>query len=162
MTHEEQPGCPRGMCSDDGSVLVLGLVAVVVCMLALVVGVDASAAFLQRRSLVALADASAIAGAQGIDLDAYYREGASASTGLDARSVAQRVTTFLAAAQSARGAAPDRPTVEGLRLERVSMDDRTVVVRLSAPLRLPFLSALGDRAITVESRARLAYRAAGG
>lgn len=149
----------RGRRSDDGSVLVLGLGAVVVCLLALVVGVDASAAFLQRRSLVALADASAIAGAQGIDLDAYYREGASASTGLDAPSVAQRVTSFLAASQ---GASSGGPAVPGLRLEQVSMDDRTVVVRISAPLRLPFLSALGDRAITVESRARLAYRAAAG
>lgn len=132
--------------------LVLGLGAVVVCLLALVVGVDASAAFLQRRSLVALADAAAIAGAQGIDLDAYYREGASASTGLDPRLAAQRVMSFLAEAHYA---------VPGLRLEQVAMDGRTVVVRVSAPLRLPFLSGIDDRAITVESRARLAYRAAG-
>lgn len=150
-----------GLRSDQGSVLVLGLGAVVVCLLALVVGVDASAAFLQRRALVALADASAIAGAQGIDIDTYYREGASASTGLDARTVTHRVRTFLAAVPGVQGAAGDAPGAEGLRLERVSMDDRTVVVRLSAPLRLPFLSALGDREITVESRARLAYRAAG-
>ena len=155
--------CTRGplLRSDEGSVLVLGLGAVVVCLLALVVGVDASSAFLQRRSLVALADACAIAGAQGIDLGTYYREGASASTGLDPRAVAQRVTSFLAAAQSPRDGRADSSGVEGLRLERVWMDDRTVVVRLSAPLRLPFLSALGDRAVTVESRARLAYRAAG-
>lgn len=144
--------------SDRGSVLVLGLGAVVVCLLALVVGVDASAAFLQRRALVALADASAIAGAQGIDLDTYYREGASASTGLDSRAVVHRVASFLAATHASTDAGSG---MEGLRLEQVSMDDRTVVVRISAPLRLPFLSALGDQDITVESRARLAYRAAG-
>lgn len=147
--------------SDEGSVLVLGLGAVVVCMLALVVGVDASAAFLQRRALVALADATAIAGAQGIDIDTYYREGASASTGLDARTVTHRVTSFLAAVPGVRGQVGDAPGMEGLRLERVTMDERTVVVRLSAPLRLTFLSVLGDREITVESRARLAYRAVG-
>ena len=153
---------PQGVRSDEGSVLVLGLGAVVVCLLALVIGVDASAAFLQRRALVALADASAIAGAQGIDLAVYYREGASAATGLDARAVTERVTSFLSTTGAAHRSGVEGATVEGLRLEQVSMDDRTVVVRLSAPLRLPFLSALGDQAITVESRARLAYRAAGG
>ena len=127
-----------------------------ISLLALIVGIDASAAFLQRRSLVALADASALAGAQGIDLDSYYRQGASGATSLDEGSVAARVTGFVAQADA----------IEGLRLERVVTDGRSVTVRLSAPLRLPFLSAIDPShriadPVMVEARALLAYRVHG-
>ena len=146
----------RPVRGDRGSVLILGLGVVVISLLALVVGVDASAAFLQRRALVALADASALAGAQGIDMDSYYRHGASQATSLDARGVAARVTAFVEQAD----------TIEGLRLERVVTDGRSVTVRMSAPLRLPFLSVLdfGDQIsdpVMVEARALLSYRAMG-
>lgn len=142
--------------NDRGSVLILGLGVVVISLLALIVGIDASAAFLQRRALVALADASALAGAQGIDLDSYYREGASGATSLDAGSVSARVTGFIAQADP----------IEGMRLERIVTDGRSVAVRLSAPLRLPFLSALDPShaiadPVTVEARALLAYRVPG-
>lgn len=135
---------------DRGSVLVLGLGMVAVALLVVMVGVDATSAYLQRRSLVALADASALAGAQAIDAHAYYRDGATSTTGLDPAAVTGRVSDFL------RAVVADAP--EGLRLEAVATDGRVVVVRLSQPLRLPFLSAMVRDPITVESRARLAYR----
>jgi hypothetical protein len=142
---------------ERGSVLILGIGAVAVCLLALVVLVDASAAFLQRRTLVSLADAAALAGAQGIDLADYYANGASPATRLDPAVVPIRVRTFLA----------ESTPVEGLRLESLSTDGRTVRVVLSAPLRLPFrdgaalLSAVGPGRVTVEAYARMAYAAAG-
>lgn len=137
---------------DRGSVMVLGLGMVAVALLAVMVGVDATSAYLQRRALVGLADATALAGAQGIDIEAYYADGATSSTGLDPATVTSRVSSFLGSI------AADAP--KGLRLEAVATDGRVVLVRLSQPLRLPFLSALVQEPITVESRARLAYRAA--
>lgn len=133
--------------------MLLGIGAVAVAALMLVIGVDASAAFLQRRALVNLADATALAGAQGIDLSAYYRDGASASTTLDPAAVQGRVVTFLAVS--------GEPAVQGLRLEDVTSDGTSVTVRLSAPLELPFSGALTGERIVVEAGAHLAYRAAG-
>lgn len=151
---QDQGGRCRRAGEERGSVLILGLGAVVLGLMGLVVGIDASAAFLQRRALVSLADASALAGAQGIDLDSYYRQGASDATMLDPRGVEARVTEYLAQVH----------VIEGLRLEGVDSDGRSVTVRLSAPLRLPFASMLGPSVrilepVAVEARALLAYRA---
>lgn len=140
------------MRDDRGSVLILGAGAVAVGFLVLVVGVDASAAFLQRRALVNLADASALAGAQAIDLSSYYREGASSATRLDPARVHGRVVTFLEGSGAAQ--------IGGLALDQVTTDGTTVTVRLSAPLQLPFLSGAMAERVQVEAQARLAYRAA--
>ena len=135
--------------SDDrGSVLILGVGLTAVCLLALVVMVDASAAFLQRRQLLALADAAALAAAQSIDLPAYYEEGASASTRLDVAGLPRRVHAHVA-----------RSPIEGATVDRVESDGRLVLIAMSSPLRLPFLSGLFADRIRVESRAQLAYRA---
>lgn len=136
------------MQDDRGSVLLLGLGAVVIGLLAVAIGVDASAAYLQRRALVNLADASALAGAQAIDLDTYYLEGAGAATSLDPASVRARVRDFLADSTAVG--------IDGLRVEGVSTDGRSVVVLLSAPLRLPFRPA--DERIAAQATAVLAYR----
>jgi threonine dehydrogenase-like Zn-dependent dehydrogenase len=136
---------------DRGSVLILGVGLTAACLLALVVMVDASAAFLQRRQLLAVADAAALAGAQSIDLPAYYAEGASTATRLDVGGLPRRVRAHVA-----RASGPEDATVD-----RVESDGRLVVVGMSSPLRLPFLSALFPGRITVEARAQLAYRAGG-
>lgn len=133
--------------------LLLTVGLVVVAVLAALVVIDASAAFLQRRELAAWADTAALAGAQGIDLDAYYRDGASGATRLDEATVVDRVRRHLAVA-------PD-----GIRIEQLSSDGREVRLVLAAPLRLPFLGGLADSArlpdtVVVESRAQLAYRPA--
>lgn len=137
----------RVQASDRGSVLILGIGWVAVCLLSLVVLVDASVAFLQRRELVSLADAAALAGAQAIDLDAYYERGASSTTRLEPRLVPVRVRSHLERA--------DAGGMDGLVLEEVSSDGRAVRVRLSTPLRLPFLSGLFDGRVVAESWARL-------
>jgi hypothetical protein len=119
-----------------------------VCLLAFVVLVDASAALLQRRQLLAAADAAALAGAQAIDLASYYESGASAATRLDVASVPRRVRAHLAAS-----------AIPGLTLDAVASDGDAVLVRLSRPLELPFLSTMFAERIRVESRSQLAYRA---
>ena len=134
------------MRDDRGSALILGVGMVAVCLLAVVVLVDASAAFLQRRELVSLADAAALAGAQGIDLAAYYADGAGPATRLDPSTVTRRVHDFLA------GSDP----LDGMRIDDLECDGRVVRVVLSAPLTLPFLQRGSDR-VVVESRARLSY-----
>ena len=132
---------------DRGSLLILGVGWVAVCLLSLVVLVDASAAFLQRRQLVSLADAAALAGAQAIDLDAYYEHGASAATRLAPGLVPVRVRDHLDRAGAG--------SIDGLVLEEVSSDGQGVRVRLSTPLRLPFLADLVDGRVVAESWARL-------
>ena len=56
------------MRQDEGSILVLSLGFIVVCILAVAVVVDASAMFLERRSLQARADSAALAGAQAVKI----------------------------------------------------------------------------------------------
>ena len=140
---------------DRGSALVVGIGLVVACVLAGVVAIDVAAAFLQRQQLLALADAAALAGAQAIDLEAYYEHGASAATTLDVAAVPVRVRRHLQAAGAQK-------SVPGLVVERIASDADDVRVVLSAPLRLPFWpavaqAALGER-VVVEARAQLAYR----
>jgi Flp pilus assembly protein TadG len=141
------------MGDDRGSTVLLGIMLLGVCLLGMAVLVDASAAFLQRRQLTSLADAAALAGAQAIDLDAYYEQGASDRTRLDPVAVVSRVRGHLRATGVA--------TVPGLAVERIASDGRQVTVRLSAPLRLAFLSRVVDGDVVVEAVAGLAYRKAG-
>ncbi len=142
---------PAGTGGERGSVLVLGIGLVAVCLMAFVVLVDASAAFLQRQHLVAIADAAALAGAQGIDLSAYYRDGASAATRLDPGLVTRLARDHLTLS--------DLSSVGGFRIDHVASDGSQVMVALSAPLDLPFWSDLVDGRVAVESHAQLAYRA---
>jgi hypothetical protein len=140
-----------GLRDDHGSVMLLGIGLVAICLLGAVVLVDASAAFLQRRQLLALADSAALAGAQSIDRAAYYAEGATDRTRLDPAAVPVRVRGYLA-----RTGEPGDVT-----LEAVHSDGRRVWVTLSSPMELPFLaSALAGR-ITVQAAAQLAYRGSG-
>jgi hypothetical protein len=139
--------------SDVGSVMLLGIILVAVSVLALVVVVDVSAMFIQRRNLAAIADASVLAGAQAIDLDAYYATGASESTDLEPALVARVVRANVAAVITTDG-------LRGVRVEGVESDGESVRVHLSAPVTVPFLGAiLGERA-EVTASARLGYRAA--
>lgn len=138
----------RRLAEDRGSVLILGIGWVVVCLLALAVMTDVTAAFLQRRHLMAIADAAALAGAQAIDLDAYYAEGARVGTRLSPAQVA-------AAARSHALAYGDVPWMS---VDSVVSDGVTVRVALSAPLQLPFFDGIRDEVVRVAGTARLDYR----
>lgn len=135
---------------DDGTVLLLGIGLLLVCVLGLVAVVDAGAAFLQRRALMAVADAAALAGAQAIDVDAYYRDGAREGTRLD-----PRLVTGAARRQISR-----LPDASAIDVEAIETDGITVHVRLRRPLDLPFLAAAVGGDVRVDSAARLDYRSA--
>lgn len=134
---------------DRGSALILGIGLLVVCLTGVAVLADASVALLQRQRLLALADGAALAGAQAIDLDAYYARGATEATALDPEAADAAVRRHLAAAD-----------VTDTRLLVVASDGIDVLVTLSGPIRTPFLGALFDGEITMASRARLSYRSA--
>jgi len=134
--------------SDEGSVLLLGIGFIGVLLLAVSVVTDASMAFLQRSTLQARADAAALAGVQGIDLDAYYAYGASEATRLvpvTARSLARNQ---LALAQ-------DASPIPGMEVVSLTASDRELRAVLRAPLRTAFWPL--EATITVESAARLGY-----
>ena len=134
---------------DRGSIMVLTLGFIVICVLAVAVVVDASTVFLERRSLQATADSAALAGAQAIDLEAYYERGASDGIQLDPGAVRAAV----------RRQVDGR---SGVRLDSVRIEGDEVVVRAHARVRPPFsgwLTPGGTRTITVEAGATLLYRA---
>jgi uncharacterized membrane protein len=143
------PGSERRWCATDerGSIMVLTLGFIVICILAVAVVVDASTVFLQRRSLQATVDAAALAGAQAIDLDDYYARGAADGIRLDPAAVNAAVRRHLSDSQA--------------RLESVSIEGAEVVVRARTKVRPPFsgwLTPSGSHTLTAEAGATLTYR----
>lgn len=144
---------PRRICGPDadrGSVMLLALGFIVICILAVAVVVDASVMFLRQRSLQSVADGAALAGAQAIDLEAYYRRGADYRIQLDPQQVQRAVQHYV------RNASPS-----GVSLESVELVGRTVIVRMRTEVRPPFsgwLTPGGAHDVRVESGAELSYR----
>ena len=137
--------------SDEGSVLLLGIGWLFTCLVAAVVMIDVSAIMLQRQHLQAASDAAALAGAQGIDLAAYYSQGATVNTRLDPGSVRARVLRHLEASDS-------YAALPGLVVDRIWTDGERVQVSLRKPLGLPILTTVIDGQVSdavVESWSRL-------
>ncbi len=136
---------------DEGSILVLSLGFIVICILALGVVVDASTVFLARRALQAQADSAALAGAQAIDLDAYYADGTASRIRLDPSAIRVAVERHVR-----------RDPGEG-RLTAVSLRDDVVLVEMTDRVRPPFsgwLTPSGAYDLDVEAGAILSYRPA--
>lgn len=134
---------------DDGSILILSLGFIVICVIAIGVVVDASTVFLARRELQARADSAALAGAQAIDLDAYYARGPADRIALDPGRVRAAVE------RQVRRAPGDG------RLTGVSLNGEQVIVSMSARVRPPFsgwLTPSGAYDLRVEAGAVLSYR----
>lgn len=134
--------------SDGGSIMVLTLGFIVICVLAVAVVVDASSVFLQRRSLQAAVDSAALAGAQAIDLDEYYVHGAADGIRLDPVAVNAAVREYLTRA-------------DGVRFESVRIHGGEVVVRARSRVRPPFsgwLTPGGAYTLTAQAGATLSYR----
>lgn len=135
--------------SDEGSILVLSLGFIVICILALAVVVDASTVFLARRALQAQADTAALAGAQAIDVDAYYSGGADARIRLDPAGIRTAVERHVR-----------RDPGDG-RLTAVSLRNDIVLVSMTDRVRPPFsgwLTPSGAYDLEVEAGAMLSYR----
>lgn len=133
--------------SDRGSILLLGLGFIGVCLLALAVITDSSSAFIQQRELQAQADSLALAGAQGIDLYEYYQNGATEATRLNSHDVSHLVTNQFDAIN-----ADHRPVMQ------LSSTDTGVFVTLTTPLRLTFFDSFPFEPIKVSASARLDYQ----
>ena len=140
--------------SDEGSILLLGVGFLGVCLLALAVVSDAASLFLQRVALQSRADAAALSGAQGIDLDAYYARGATTATALVPSMAVHRMGTVIREAN-------ERDPIAGLEVDQLLVVDQVVRVELAAPGRLTFFTMLEPPTIRVRSDARLDYRPAG-
>ena len=143
---------------DRGSLLLLQaflISAVVGCILVIA---DAAAVIGARQQLAATADQAALAGAQAVDMAAYYRGGAAGVDGLplDPESVDRAVRRYLAPAI----AAAQQP---GLAVRGIEVRDGSVSVALAARADLPFASSLGLDTIPVRASAtaRLLVRPTG-
>lgn len=136
---------------DEGSVLLLGLGFLGICLLALAVVTDTASLFLQRMALQARADAAAVTGAQGIDLDAYYAQGATTATALIPSIAVARVGAAIQEADT-------HDPISGLAVEQIRVVDQVVRVELAAPGRLTFFTMLQPPTIRVRSDARLDHR----
>ena len=101
---------------ERGSVLLLGIGMIVVGILAVAVAVDVSAAFLQRRALMSLGDSAALAGAQSIDLDSYYANGASIGTRLSPVAVASAARRQVGIARGS-----DEITIESITTDGITV-----------------------------------------
>lgn len=134
---------------DEGSILVLSLGFIVICILTLAVVVDASTVFLARRALQSQADAAALAGAQAIDLGAYYADGASSRIRLNGAGVRAAVERHV------------RLDPGDARLTAISLRDDVVEVTMTDRVRPPFsgwLTPSGAHTLVVEAGAVLRYR----
>jgi uncharacterized membrane protein len=129
----------------------LGLGFLGICLLALAVVTDTASLFLQRMALQARADAGALNGAQGIDLDAYYAQGASTATALIPSIAVARVVAVIQEADT-------HDPISGLAVEQIRVVDQVVRVELAAPGRLTFFTMLEAPTIRVRSDARLDHR----
>ncbi len=135
---------------DDGSVLPLVIGAVAIVLTLVTVVTDVSSLWLQRRALQSTVDGAALAGAQAVDLPSVYAGGAHGDLRLDPRAARSAVSSYV------RGVPT---TLRSLRVASVAVTTTTVTVRTTAVARLPFLSLLTGRGITVVAEASAANSA---
>lgn len=121
--------------SGSVSLLIIGLMAVALMLVAVVV--NASAAYLQRQSLLALADGAALAGADALATHGFYvsAEDRSADDSvdllLDPDQTAAQVADYLRTTQAAAH-------FPGLTWQ-VTTSEAAVTVEMSAPINLPLV-----------------------
>jgi len=130
VTRAGRPRTSRRPTTECGqtSLLIMGLT--VICVMLVGVVVDASAAYLRRQSLNSLADGAALAAADGVQGEQVYVGGLGERAQIDPVAARGYVASYLAA----RGATASYP---GLTYTVATTAD-SVVVRVSAPLDLPF------------------------
>ena len=132
---------------ERGSIMLLAIAFIGITLFAIAIVTDASTLFRQHRGLVALADGAALAGAQGIDLDTYYAQGASMNTALDSDQVRANVQHYL-----------QHSGDDGIRIEVLTVDGGAVALTLTAPIRLTFFPQFVDGPMRASSAAALHYR----
>ena len=118
----------RGAEAGQTSLLIVGFFLVAVLLV--VVVVDASAAYLRRQELDALADGAALAAADAVREEQVYLEGLGEQAELDPVTARQQVADYF----SQIGA---HSRYAGLRYS-VTAGEESVQVRVTTPLELPF------------------------
>ena len=131
---------------ERGSIMLLAIAFIGITLFAIAIVTDASTLFRQHRALVALADGAALAGAQGIDLDSYYAQGATLRTALNPDQVRANVHHYL------------QFTDDTVRVEALTVDGGAVALTLTAPIRLTFFPQFVDGPMRASSAASLNYR----
>ena len=116
--------------AEDGQTGLLIVGFFVVAVLLVVVVVDASAAYLRRQELDALADGAALAAADAIREDHVYTEGLGDVAALDPDAAREQVAVYFRTV-GAHGRYP------GLRYT-LTADGDSVSVQVTTPLELPF------------------------
>jgi len=111
------------------SVLIIGFAVVVLLMI--VVVVDTSAAYLRRQGLDSLADGAALAAADGVEAERVYVQGLDKRAQINPELAESHAADYLSAME-ASGKYP------GFGYSVQTTSD-SVVVRVSAPLDLPFV-----------------------
>lgn len=130
--HADRPG-------DEGQITVLVLAFTAIAALLAVAGIDASAAFLDRRALGAATDDAAVAAAGGVDRAAVYRGGPTCG-----RPLPVDPARAVALADASVAGEPDlRRTFARVGVPAVGVDAGTVTVTLVATARLPFSGIIG-------------------
>lgn len=123
---------------DDGQVLLLALVYGLVAILLVLVVVAASAVHLDRKRLLALADAAALDAADAVDEAAYF-EATAAETGLDAVPLTDATVRDSVVAYLQRQQAPSRFTGLGVDTDATGTPDGSTAVVVLTARSLPFL-----------------------
>ncbi|MGH3366094.1 MAG: pilus assembly protein TadG-related protein [Nocardioidaceae bacterium] len=117
---------PRGE-SGQSALLILGFFLVSVLLVAVVI--DASAAYLRRQALNALADGAALAAADGVQGELIYTGGLGNRAEIDAAAARTHAAVYLAQTRA-------KAQFPGLDY-RVRTAGDSVTVWLSAPVELP-------------------------
>lgn len=153
-----RPVAAAALRRDDGSVLLLTLGYAVVALLLVTVVAGASSVHLQRKQLLAVADAAALDAADAVDRAAYYE---ALESGEDLDAVPLTDATVREAAAASVASSPAAARMAGVRLgpRTGTPDGETAVVELTAVARLPIVSPVletwsGGIPLRVESRAR--------
>lgn len=128
-----------GKAGDDGQILLLALVYGLIGLALVTVVVGASAVHLERKKLLAVADAAALDAADALDSGGYYERGGARLSGgvpLTDESVRVSVATYVAGGTTAgfEGFAVGFPTG--------TPDGETAEVTLVAVARLPLVSSV--------------------
>jgi Putative Flp pilus-assembly TadE/G-like len=131
--------------NEDGQTAVLVVGLFVVAVLLVVVVVDASAAYLQRQRLDALADGAALAATQAVEGDAVYTRGLGERAILDPAQARAHVAAYLRQVGAHR---------EHDRIGfRVRTTNDSVAVEVSSVLDLPLAPPGWAERTTVTGRA---------
>ncbi len=136
----------RARLGDRGTVLPLVIGVVVLVLGAVTVVTDASVLWLQRRSLQAVVDGAALAGAQGVDTALVYERGVPDVLPLDPPAARAAVRAWVRASPAVRG-------LTRFRVLATTVGPTTVTVRARSVVAPPFTAFLTGRGVTVVAEA---------